>query len=146
MNRSAEGVLVIPPGKPRSWVDLLPHPWNRDPAVVLVLLPPDAPIRMNAAEKVAFVSTVIGGKDYGLQIVHPNTPTWSDQAYAFRMSGRRIMEPAYIGKLSTVPTKLLMTDERPVFYLKDNMSGTWMNLRSEAMPPGTPEQRKELWS
>lgn len=142
------GVLVTPPGRARSWVDLLPHPWRGDPPVVVVLVPTEAKIHIKVDSEGKYALTVMEyeGRQEGLQVTQPDIPVWSEQAFTFRRAGIRIREPAWIGRLSGVPSKYLVQDAHPIAYLRDDMSGEWLNLRLVAMPPGTQEERKERWS
>ncbi len=132
----------------KKWVEFLPHPWNRDPFVVLVLVPDAAKTFVKASRDGEFSFTVmeIGGTERGLQILKPEVPKWSEQAYTFRRAGIKIADPAYVGRLSEVPQKYLVTDEHVVCFLRDEMSNQLVSLRAYFRPTGTLENRKVHWS
>lgn len=143
-----EGVLVRAPGKPRSWIDLLPEPWSSDPFVVLILVPDEAKTMMKVDKEghYAFTTMELDGKEYGLQVVRPDTPKLSEQMYLFQRARVPMARADFVGRMSAIPQGYLMTGHHPIVFLRDDMSKQWINVMATFKTEGTPEQRKEKWS
>lgn len=141
-----QGVLVTPP-RSKSWVELLPAPWNKNPFVVLVLVPEDAKarVKVDKAGYYCFTTVEYGGREYGLQVMRPDIPKYSEQQYLFTKSGLPMARAEYVGKLEGLPIHHLVGDAMPIVYLRDDMSGPWMNVREMVRPTGSLEMRKEVW-
>lgn len=134
-------MLVTPPGHARSWVEMLPAPWDQNPFVVVVLAPREAKYQVRKLGKVQYGCLAVGERTYGLQVLDkPNCATYAEQDVEFHKVGCPMAMPAYIGPLEDVRPRLLTTvDFMPLLFQGEKMSSPYLNLRNYMRAHSTKE-------
>jgi len=120
---------ATPPGPSRKWTELLPEPWDQDPEVVVVMIPVEAKVQLRELPDTEFLAFEYKDELYGLQIVQPAMKTYTEHNIAFRSIGGRMAHPAHFGKLSTLPQRMLCSDDfKPMVFNKEDMSMRYLDL------------------
>jgi hypothetical protein len=123
---------AAPPGPARSWVEMLPEPWDKDPKVVVVMAPREAKyqVREMPDTKTHYGVMTVGERIFGLQVLNrKGCEHYIDHEREFQKVGCQMAMPAHIGKLSEISPKLLNTaDFRALLFMADKMTVPYFNL------------------
>ena len=125
---------ATPPGIPRDWVSLLDSPFAEDPEVVVVMAPRGATYGVKESHDGIYSIGVIdipNGPCLGLQILRPEMKSYQEVRSVFSTLGAAIARPAYIGRLSGLPYKILSSaDFLPMVFRKEEMHEPYFNLKT----------------
>jgi hypothetical protein len=116
----------------KSWIELLPAPFHRNPQVAVIMAPLSAGTRIiTTRDKYELgVLELEDGKQLGLQVVHPQLATLGAHMDVFSLMKIPMAEPAYVGLVEDIPNSLLMEEERtPFLLLPDAMYRPYFHLR-----------------
>ena len=135
---------AVPPGAKRNWVELLDAPYDGDPEVVVVLCPTNAQftLRFTPDKGKKMVCMEVGEETLGLQVIEPQVDLYEAQRLCFQAMNGRMATPAYMGRLSKIPQKFLMSEDfKPIAFLRGAMSAPYANLRREMSKYSTQEKQ-----
>lgn len=118
------------PGGKRDWTEILPEPWSGDPYVAVVMAPGNAGVFTKDIDGARLGMLRLGnGSVRGLQVLNPSLKKWPQHDEVFREFGVRMADPDYIGPMSGIPSRLLMRDQYPLVFLRDQFSTPFLPLR-----------------
>ncbi len=123
----------------RTWVDLLPPPFDQDDLnVVVVLTPKDAKFRVRkGVDRVANKPVHVGfiafqDTEKAVQVTVPAIDSYFDQMKLCNANGYPMAPPLHIGRLLDLPQAFMMEEEFILLvFQRDNMADDFINLNRE---------------
>ncbi len=128
--------MKTPPGFKQSWINMLPAPWDQDPHVVVVMVPTEAKFahRESSDKTTVFGCLEHNNNSYGLQILRPMMNSYEEHRKVFNSHGADMARPAFIGYVSEIPQKLMMSNDFiPLLFRTQHMSDEFLNVRAAGL-------------
>ena len=116
--------------EPAHWWKLLPQPYDKNPNVVLSVVPTSAVSRVRKLGKYELgIMECTNGKVFGLQVLDRSLHLYGQHQDVFDEAGIEMVQPQHIGLVSEIKQDLLVKDLVPLVFLRDSMWHPYLNLR-----------------
>lgn len=144
-------MLVKVPGGEKDWTAILPPPLRDNPDVLVMLVPDESVWRVRelADGTTLGVVELPGGTEVGVQVIHPPYGDWAFQYRTFQQLGLKLVSASYVGPLSSLPNRVLMTEGMcPLVFLHNKMNRPFFNVKRHFLGERLERLngKEEVWS
>ena len=113
---------------------MLPEPWRSGPEVLAFVLPMSWNIHEGQTKDEEYNILAAVSPDetqlYGLQVVDVELGKLSDQREVFAHYQTKMLEPAYVGPIATLPNGFTLDEDTTVLlFVKDEMWRQYIDLK-----------------
>lgn len=122
---------VTIPGGVRNWTSILPTPFDEDPMVVVIMAVRGTGTSIGTTRdgrRVHLIDHLNGSR--GLHVIGHEGAYMEHREIIEEEAGVPMADPAYIGRLSELPSYVTQSDLVPLIFDRDHLGRPYLNLKS----------------